>query len=841
MSAPRRFAIVHGHFYQPPREDPWLERVPRERGAAPFHDWNERITAECYAPNAAARVLDGAGRIVRLDNNYRRMSFNIGPTLLSWLEAAAPGTYHGILAADRDSATRCGGHGNAMAQAYGHAILPLASPRDRRTQVRWGLADFARRFGRSAEGMWLPETAVDLGSLAALAAEGVRFTVLAPHQAARVRPIGADAAWRDVGDGGIDPGRAYRCALPDGESIAIFFYDAPLARAVAFDGVLHDGHGFADRILASFRDGGDPELVHLATDGESYGHHHRFGDMALASALDRLAGAGVVTTNYAAFLAEHPPRDEVEILERTSWSCAHGVERWRANCGCRADSGSGGDQEWRVGLRTAFDALAAGLDDWFEAEAGAVVGDPWRLRDDLGAVLADPSRRHLPGVLARHAGRAPTRAEEHRLAIALEAQRARLLMFTSCGWFFDEVTGLESTQVMRYAARAIELAGRLGFAPPPEFLDALATARTAEPGVPTAADWFRDRVAPGAITSRRLAVAAAVQRLVGVDDGFGRRPPLSLRIDPRLERSGRDDGEPGGRAGAPGSGLLAGIATVADARTLDEDLFVVAAARQGGFDVSSGAVEVDTPARAEEVVRDLVEALAAADGRGAHGTVVAEISRRLGPEVFGLDVLGIASRAAFLPAVVREAATLVAARLAELVPLARAIAHETARLGLALPPVVGTILGVASGPEREERADADVLAEIGRVEEALRAAMRAGQPPGEDALDALRPTIAETAAAIERGEAAGSFARLQPAREALWWRVWARPGVPAALLEALAPLRDALGFAAEAPAAAAREAAFAALLRTVAEVSRPAPPGTVRIASDAPAADASPA
>ncbi|HEX9501689.1 MAG TPA: glycoside hydrolase, partial [Thermoanaerobaculia bacterium] len=269
-----RFICIHGHFYQPPRENPWLEAVETQDSAHPYHDWNERITAECYEPNASSRILDSHDRITKIINNYASISFNFGPTLLSWLEHREPSTYAAILDADRMSRERFGGHGSAISQVYNHMILPLANARDRRTQVRWGIRDFEKRFGRLPQGMWLPETAVDIPSLEALAAEGIEFTILEPRQAKRA-------------GGPVDPTRPYICKLPSGRSIAIFFYDGAISRAVAFENLLARGENLAHRLLAAFADSRDqPQLVNIATDGETYGHHHRYGDMALAYALD---------------------------------------------------------------------------------------------------------------------------------------------------------------------------------------------------------------------------------------------------------------------------------------------------------------------------------------------------------------------------------------------------------------------------------------------------------------------------------------------------------------------------------------------------------------------------
>src|SRR5712691_27573 len=318
-----RFVCIHGHFYQPPRENPWLEAVETQDSAHPYHDWNERITVECYEPNATARILDALDRIVRIVNNYASISFNFGPTLLSWLETNAAPTYQSIIEADRVSHERLSGHGNAIAQAYNHIILPLANDRDKRTQVRWGVRDFEFRFGRKPEGMWLPETAVDIDSLEALAAEGILFTILEPQQG-------------KVANGTLDPKLPYRCSLPSGRSIAIFFYDGPISRGVAFEKLLARGENFAHRLVSAFSDARKhPQLVNIATDGETYGHHHRYGDMALAYALHYIEEKKLARiANYGEFLATHPPTHEVEIAEETSWSCSHGVERWRSDCGC---------------------------------------------------------------------------------------------------------------------------------------------------------------------------------------------------------------------------------------------------------------------------------------------------------------------------------------------------------------------------------------------------------------------------------------------------------------------------------------------------------------------------
>ncbi len=301
-----RAVCVHGHFYQPDRTHPWLGTVEPEPSAAPASDWNVRITDECYRPNSAARILDDSGAISDIVNIYGRISWNAGPSLLAWLAEHAPDVHEAMIAGDRESIERHG-YGSAMAQPYVHAILPLANPRDRDTLVAWGVADFISRFGRAPDGMWLPETAADVASLDVLARHGIRFTVLSPHQASRVRPLGA-TEWTDVVGGRVDPTRTYLVRLPEGRSIAAFCYDGPLSQAVAFEHLLESGSRFEARLREVALDGPEPRLVHIATDGESYGHHHRFGEMALADALALLdAGGAVRTTNYAEWLATNPP------------------------------------------------------------------------------------------------------------------------------------------------------------------------------------------------------------------------------------------------------------------------------------------------------------------------------------------------------------------------------------------------------------------------------------------------------------------------------------------------------------------------------------------------------
>jgi alpha-amylase/alpha-mannosidase (GH57 family) len=453
-----RYICIHGHFYQPPRENPWLEAVEAQDSAYPYHDWNQRITAECYEPNTVSRILDSDERIVKIVNNYAKISFNVGPTLLAWMEEHAGEVYDAILAADQESQTFFSGHGSALAQAYNHMILPLANRRDKYTQVLWGIRDFEHRFGRKPGGLWLPETAVDLESLEILAELGIRFSILAPSQARRVRRIGG-RSWRDVSGGRIDPTMPYVQRLPSGRSLTLFFYDGPISRAVAFEGLLSRGENFANRLVGAFSDERTwPQLAHIATDGETYGHHHRHGDMALAFALDHIERNELARlTNYSEYLATHPPTHSVEILENTSWSCVHGVERWKADCGCNTGRHPGWNQAWRAPLREALDWLRDRLAALYEEKGRELLRDPWEARDDYISVILGRSRDNIDRFFERHATRSLGNEEKITALKFLELERHAMLMYTSCGWFFDELSGIETVQVLEYAGRAMQL------------------------------------------------------------------------------------------------------------------------------------------------------------------------------------------------------------------------------------------------------------------------------------------------------------------------------------------------------------------------------------------------
>ena len=482
MAASKRFVCIHGHFYQPPRENPWLETVETQDTAAPYHDWNERVCAECYAPNGAARIVNSKNQITRIVNNYARISFNFGPTLLSWLMENAQRTYRMILDGERRSRKSFKGHSSAMAQVYNHVILPLANRRDRITQIRWGIADYQRHYGTPPEGMWLAETAADTESLELLAQHGIKFTVLAPHQCLHIRSLKDGTGWTETPSASVDTTRPYLVRFDSGVSIAVFFYDGPASRAIAFEGLLNSGESLAARLKDGFKDNAQPQLVHVATDGESYGHHHKYGEMALAYALRLLeADKTVKLTNYGGYLAQFPPEYEAEIVDNTSWSCEHGVERWRSNCGCNSGK-PGWNQAWRGPLRQTLDELRDAVAPLTEQEGGKLFRDVWAARDSYIQVVLDRSAEALDRFFAENQSHSLTEAERVRALELMEMQRHAQLMYTSCGWFFDDISGIETVQVIAYAARVLQLAqdlfGEQAGALEPNFLARLAEARS---------------------------------------------------------------------------------------------------------------------------------------------------------------------------------------------------------------------------------------------------------------------------------------------------------------------------------------------------------------------------
>lgn len=504
-----RYICIHGHFYQPPRENPWLEEIELQDSASPFHDWNERINEECYAPNAVSRILNPERLVIDISNNYKKMSFNFGPTLLSWMSRKASETHKAIIQADNES--KFSGHSPAMAQAYNHMIMPLANPRDKRTQVKWGIRDFEHRFGRKPEGMWLPECAVDLESLDIMAEHGIKFVVLAPHQFSRFRKIGEDQ-WKESKE--ADLKTPYLCRLPSGRTISIFFYFGPASRDTAFANVLDNGEIFAKRLISEFS-GDGPQIVAIATDGETYGHHHKQGEMALAYCFyylesNRLANVTV----FGEYLEKHPPTHEAEIVEKTSWSCAHGVERWMSDCGDNSGTHPGWNQGWRTPLRWAMDWLREALIPIYEREAAIYLKDPWAARDDYIDIILDRSTENVDRFFSRHATRDLSLNDKVRALKLLEMQRHAMLMYSSDGWFFDEISGIETTQVMKYAARAIQTAKFVtGIDLEPEYANILHGAKSNIPDFKDGANIYRMLVKPSAVDLERVVAHYAISSI----------------------------------------------------------------------------------------------------------------------------------------------------------------------------------------------------------------------------------------------------------------------------------------------------------------------------------------
>ncbi len=619
-----RYICIHGHFYQPPRENPWLEVVELQDSAYPYHDWNARVTAECYGPNAWSRILNSEGRIVKIVDNYARISFNFGPTLLAWLAEQEPAVYQAILAADRESQVRFDGHGSAMAQAYNHIIMPLANSRDKRTQVIWGIRDFEARFGRTPAGMWLPETAVDLETLDILAEHGIAFTILAPHQAKRVRPR-EGGEWQDVSDGEVETTRPYLVSLPSGRSIAVFFYHGPISREIAFGDLLNSGERFAQRLLAAAWDAKGEPLVHVATDGETYGHHHRFGDMALAFALERIeSSSDVALTNYAAYLAQHPPTWEVEIQEFTSWSCIHGVERWRSNCGCNTGAHPGWTQAWRAPLREALDWLRDTLAPLYERMGSELFTDPWAARDDYISVILDRAEDNITRFLERWQRRTLEPDERVTALKLLELQRMSLLMYTSCGWFFDEISGIETVQVLQYAGRVIQLAEELfGDRFEEQFLAILEKAPSNIPEIGNGRVAYERFVLPARVDLPKVAAHYAVSALF---EGYSESTTIACYQIDRMAH----DLQQAGRAR-----LMMCQIRVKSFVTEESDTFNVAALHLGDHNVIAG-VRGDHD---EQAYRKLVAALTASFARADIPETIRALDAYFRPATYSLRTL----------------------------------------------------------------------------------------------------------------------------------------------------------------------------------------------------------
>jgi alpha-amylase/alpha-mannosidase (GH57 family) len=704
MSAHRVLACIHGHFYQPPRENPWLEELEREPSAAPHHNWNARITEECYAPNAWARVLDDDGRVRQLYDNYARLSFNIGPTLVSWLQRHAPETLDAIVSADMAAVARTG-QGNALAQVYNHVILPLANERDKRTQVRWGIAAFSRTFGRLPRGMWLAETAVDAETLEVLADEGIEFTILSPFQAARFRVDGTEA-FVDCADGTIPTGRAYRYTCSSGKVVHIFFYDGAIARGVAFEGLLTDANNLVGAIHRAHEQRqapvDEPWLVHTATDGESYGHHFRFGDMALAAAHARLdADDRVEIVNYATFLDRYGARGDVELHPVSAWSCSHGVGRWERDCGCRIGHHPPTSQAWRTPLRQALNTLRDDLAAVFERAAVGVLDDPWAARNAYIDVVVD--RTHADAFLARHGVAGASRSTALQL---LEMQRCALLMFTSCGWFFDDIAGPEPVILLRYAARALSLLRSIDVDAAHDaearFTTILAEAksnhRTADGRERTGKDIYVEDAVSAVMGADRVAVTLALGA------GLGETPPQRLaawRVSEHEERSVDDASVP----------TVVGRLVLVDERTTDADAFAFVVVGFGGLEWRGVLVQADAFEHVWQQVSSTTDASALSRALDA---LVAD-----GARAFSLKDAAADVRASIVQRALARRVDVTDAVVAELMLSERALLRGAVALGGALSPTVRGL--VKHALERRARDIVDELVkDVGSAASATR-------------------------------------------------------------------------------------------------------------------------
>ena len=623
------FVTLHGHFYQPPREHPCLNVIERQPGAAPFHDWNERILAECYRPNAFARILDEDGQVLQIVNNYEYLSFNFGATLLTWLERHDVEVYRRILEADKLSAERLQGHGNGIAQVYNHVILPLANDRDKRTQIRWGIADFRYRFGRDPVGMWLAEAAIDQATVKALVTEGIRFIILAPTQAEACRPLGTEGSaqtnspWQDVGNGQIDPRRPYRCFTADGSGyLDIFFYDGPISGDLGFSDLVYNSAHMADRLAGAMDP--DPErtqLVSCATDGETFGHHKRGVERTIAYGfVSEFPQRGWTVTNYSHFLSLNPPQWEVKLKPVTAWSCSHGVGRWTRDCGC----GGGGawHQRWRQPLRQSLNWLRDQLNRIFSAQAHPYLKDPWGARDAYIDVILD--RDQLPAFWATQQRRPLSAPEQTEVLRLLEMQRFGQLMFTSCGWFFEEISRPEGVQILRYAARAIELAGEVSsLSLEPEFVSRLSLAPSNVAQFRDGADLYRQLVRPVLISLTQIAAQFAITSVVVQSHRQGTVYGYDIE---HLDRE---------RRGMGSGSLVVGRLLLHSPRTQEIHDLIYAVLHLGGWDFHCGVMAFPGRRQFEDLKQELLQG----SRRLSSPALVMAIGNHFGSQTFDLSHL----------------------------------------------------------------------------------------------------------------------------------------------------------------------------------------------------------
>lgn len=623
-----KYLVLHGHFYQPPRENAWTGEIEDQPGAAPYANWNERIWAECYHPNAAAQVLDvSSGKILQLVNNYRWMNFNFGPTLMTWMEKHHPETYRRILAADAASVRDQEGAGNAIAQAYHHAILPFCNDKDLRTEIRWGIKDFSRRFQRAAKALWLPETACNRKVLAALIEEGMTFVILAPQQAGRIRPL-SGGEWTAVDETSLEIARPYRWMHPDGSGrfLSIFFYHGAVARQAAFENILASSQFFMDRLEAGLPS--QEGLMHMAVDGETFGHHFKFGDRTLAYTLTVEAGKrGWRVVNYETALRLIPATHEVELNEGplgegSSWSCAHGVGRWIRDCGCHTGGKEHWNQSWRTPLRQALDLLRDHSARFFEDAGSRLFRNPWEARDDY-LDLFHGSAAEQARYWERFCGRELPLEKEKQARMLLEMQRFALRMYTSCGWFFHDLSGIETRQILQYAGKVMDFFSEFGEKPPEgAFLDLLSQARSNLADQGTGADIYRKQLHSSRVDGRRMGAHLGMLFALGSTDEKGEEGVYDYALEQtRRETLGQLT-------------LATGRVSVQECWTKKEESYFFAALHLGGPDLYA-LVKPSLPQAAETFFSELWEKLPLLSlPRLFH-----ELHERLGEEAYGIEQL----------------------------------------------------------------------------------------------------------------------------------------------------------------------------------------------------------
>ncbi|XHH08150.1 MAG: DUF3536 domain-containing protein [Candidatus Bathyarchaeia archaeon] len=561
-------------------------------------------------------------------NNYSKISFNFGPTLLYWLERHNPAVYESIINADKESIKNFSGHGSAIAQVYNHMIMPLANRRDKETQVKWAIKDFESRFKRFPWGMWLPETAVDVETLEVLAENNIKFTVLSPHQAARYRKIG-DKKWVQTSEKQIDPRKVYQCNLPSGKSICLFFYDKQTAIDIAFGNLLESGEAFAKQLANPLKTDNAKALIEtVASDGELYGHHHPHGDMTLAYCLYYIeANKLAKITNLSEFLDANPPEFEAEIVENTSWSCVHGVERWRSNCGCKNDNKRNWSQEWRKPLREAMNWLRDILAIEFETTASEYLKDPWNARNNYIKVILDRSKESIDEFLKEEEKKPLNDYEKRRAIKLLEMQRHTLLFFTSCGWFFDEISGIETVQVMMYAARAMQIAKEvLGLDLEEQYVKMLAQAPSNIVEFSNGKKVYDIFVRPSIVDFTRISAQNTIIALFSPDINAKmltpQMPNCYFKVTQQnIER--RDDGK---------FRLIANHTTVYSGITLDEQTLGCAAIWLGDHNVSCGAMPNMQQENFETMKKEILESFE----KGQINEIIISLSKYFGENNYSL-------------------------------------------------------------------------------------------------------------------------------------------------------------------------------------------------------------